>query len=158
MGSLKRYMSIWTNITKSNRYNPSRTTLNHTKKYNAANLSTPQLPSPSSSMNLIYWTDQNKSCANKNESKAQSSLESLYLYTFMIHTLTKILPTESGIKGSSRGSPISATSAALWISYGMMSRKQHPPTINHPTKTLSPYCNPNWRLYQMKVFGSMRQS
>ena len=41
------FMSIWTNITKSNRYNPSRTTLNHTKKYNAANLSTPQLPSPS---------------------------------------------------------------------------------------------------------------
>ena len=48
--------------------------------------------------------DQNKSSANKNESKAQFLSESLY--TFMIHMINKIPPKESGSKGSSRGSPI----------------------------------------------------
>jgi hypothetical protein len=135
----------------------SRTTLNHTKKYNTANLSTPQHPSQSSSMNLMYWIQSNP-MQTRSKPQAQSSQRAESLYAFMIHTTTKVSPKENGSKGSSRGSPISATSATLSINSGMTSRKQHLPTINHLTKTLSPYCNPNWRLYQMKAPGSMQQS
>jgi hypothetical protein len=126
-----------------------------TKKYNIANLSTPQHPSQSSPMNLMYWIQSNPT-RTRSSHKHNLLLESLCI--FMIHTTTKVSPQENGTKGSSRGSPISATSATLSINSGMMSRKQHPTTINHPMKTLSPYCNPNLSRYQMKALGSMLKS
>ena len=47
--------------------------LNHTKKYNTANLSTPQHPSQSSSMNLMYWIQSNP-MQTRWKPQAQSSL------------------------------------------------------------------------------------
>jgi hypothetical protein len=76
-------------------------------------------------VNEPHVLDPIESNANKMKPQAQSSLrEPLHFHDTYDN---QVSPKESGTKGSSRGSPISATSATLSINSGMTSRKQHLP-------------------------------